>query len=151
MPIAAPVSVIDLPPENWADALRRHALKAARPVDEAALLDWFRAHSEFYRQRIGRAQQLADVPPLEKTELADVPVLPGEDLRATRSSGTSGFSMRCRRSCTRSCLSMAHGARHRTQRRSASSMGGASTVPGSSVLRLTPGPRGACCTRCGRR
>lgn len=88
-----PPAAIDTPPEYWADALHAGALTLPPRVDEARLLDWFRAHSDFYRRRIGSARRLADVPPLEKAELGGVPVAPGEDLRETRSSGTSGFQV----------------------------------------------------------
>ncbi|RMF97424.1 MAG: hypothetical protein D6727_05595, partial [Gammaproteobacteria bacterium] len=92
MPVL-PAAAIDAPQLRWAEALHAAALAPPPPVDEALLLDWFRAHSTFYRRRIGRARRLADVPPLEKAELANVPVAPGEDLRATRTSGTSGFQV----------------------------------------------------------
>ena len=84
------------PAGEWANALRRRALAGPPEHDLPKILDWFRAHSDYYRERIGDATSWADVPPLEKADVADVPVVSPSPVKGTRTSGTSGFQVTIR-------------------------------------------------------
>ncbi len=75
---------------EWADALRSQALSGAPGVDLAQCLEAFRAHDEFYARRLVGISNWQDIPPLQKSELATVPVSASEALHETRSSGTTG-------------------------------------------------------------
>ena len=66
-------STIDAPESTWADRLRARALDRPRQHDKASLLAEFRAHSEFYRQRIGNIRTWEDIAPLEKPDIRHVP------------------------------------------------------------------------------
>ena len=86
-------SVIHSPWTDWADELRQRALQPPEAPDDGALLDAFRAHSEYYRQRIAAAATISAVAPLEKAAVADVPLPADTDVTAARTSGTSGFQV----------------------------------------------------------
>ncbi|MCP4090979.1 MAG: hypothetical protein GY746_14490 [Gammaproteobacteria bacterium] len=53
-------------------------------------LETFRNHDEFYAERLAGLSDWRDIPPLEKSELASVPIIATEILYETRSSGTTG-------------------------------------------------------------
>ncbi|MFW2404177.1 MAG: hypothetical protein ACN4GT_05365 [Gammaproteobacteria bacterium] len=84
------------PDGTWVRELRRRALTAPPVHDLARLLDWFRSHSDYYRERIGDAAAWTDVPPLEKPDVADIPVISPSPVKGTRTSGTSGFQVTIR-------------------------------------------------------
>jgi len=75
---------------EWADALRSRALIDQVEIDLSECLEAFRHHDEFYADRLKGVSDWRDIPPLEKTELAAVPVNTSEALHETRSSGTTG-------------------------------------------------------------
>lgn len=85
------------PPAEWADRLRARALDEPPAHDLGALLELFARHSDYYRQRIGDrigdAAHWSAVPPLEKADVAQVPVVSPTDVRAARTSGTTGFQV----------------------------------------------------------
>ena len=85
-----PDSARYLPQSEWADALRSRALSAQAEIDLRACLETFRRHDEFYADRLAGLCDWRDIPPLEKSELALVPVIASENLHETRSSGTTG-------------------------------------------------------------
>lgn len=87
-----PTSAIHAAPADWAPTLKERARAGPTEPDRAALLEAFRAHSEFYARRIGGADW-SGVPPLEKAEVANVPVDPAIDVQATRTSGTTGYQV----------------------------------------------------------
>jgi len=60
------------------------------PADRQALLDWFRAHSRWYADRLAGVRDWCGVPVLEKADVAQVPVLGDGTARETRTSGTTG-------------------------------------------------------------
>ncbi|SVC46496.1 uncharacterized protein METZ01_LOCUS299350, partial [marine metagenome] len=53
-------------------------------------LEVFRHRDEFYADRLAGVSSWHDIPPLEKSELAAVPVNASETVHETRSSGTTG-------------------------------------------------------------
>jgi len=75
---------------EWADALRSRALSDQIEIDLNECLEVFRQHDEFYADRLKGISDWRDIPPLEKSELAAVPVNATEALHETRSSGTTG-------------------------------------------------------------
>ena len=75
---------------EWADALRSRALIDQVEIDLSECLEVFRHHDEFYAHRLKGVYDWWDIPPLEKSELAAVPVNASEALYETRSSGTTG-------------------------------------------------------------
>ena len=85
-----PDSARYLHPSEWADALRSRAMSAQSEIDLRAALETFQRHDEFYAGRLAGLSDWRDIPPLEKSELALVPVISSEDLHETRSSGTTG-------------------------------------------------------------
>ncbi len=88
-------SIIHCVRDRWPAQLRAQALNPPA-VDRQAVLEYFRRHSAYYRDRIGSARHWEDIPPLEKADLADVPVAAGPDLKDARSSGTSGVQITIR-------------------------------------------------------
>lgn len=84
------------PAGEWADELRRRALDGPPEHDLSQILGWFRDHSDYYRDRIGDATSWSDVPPLEKVDIANVPVVSSSPVKPTRTSGTSGFQVTIR-------------------------------------------------------
>jgi phenylacetate-coenzyme A ligase PaaK-like adenylate-forming protein len=91
-----PSSVIHAAPAEWAERLRLRALRGPPDQDLTAIIDTFRNHSEFYRARLAGLTDWATVPPLEKADVADIPVLATPDLKDARTSGTSGFQVTIR-------------------------------------------------------
>ena len=89
-------SVIRTPESHWADQLRAHALELPARPNDADLLACFREHSDWYRERIGTAKSVAHVRPLEKTDIAAIPIADRGDLKDARTSGTSGFQVTIR-------------------------------------------------------
>ncbi|MDJ0926658.1 MAG: hypothetical protein QNJ73_03320 [Gammaproteobacteria bacterium] len=89
-------SIIHAAETHWAERLRSRALEPPDRPDDASLLAAFREHADWYRDRIGAAQSLADVPPLAKADIAQIPVLAKDDLKDVRTSGTSGFQVTVR-------------------------------------------------------
>ncbi|MGI9342110.1 MAG: hypothetical protein ACR2QV_04630 [Gammaproteobacteria bacterium] len=85
------------PPAEWADRLRARALHEPVAHDRGALLELFARHSDYYARRIGnRTGAAADwsrTPPLEKGDVADVPVVSPTPVTAARTSGTTGFQV----------------------------------------------------------
>ncbi|MBT8442238.1 MAG: hypothetical protein KJO76_07625 [Gammaproteobacteria bacterium] len=86
-------SVTFAPASEWASELRRRALAEPPQHDRPKILDWFRGHSNYYRDRIGDSRSWSDVPPLEKADIADIPVTSPSPVESTRTSGTSGFQV----------------------------------------------------------
>jgi phenylacetate-coenzyme A ligase PaaK-like adenylate-forming protein len=86
-------SVIHAVESNWANLLRQRALDVPNSHDLDGLLDRYRRHSQFYRDRIGTADSWTQVSPLEKQELHNVPMDAATPTRETRTSGTSGFQV----------------------------------------------------------
>ena len=86
-------SVIHAPESEWANLLRQRALDAPIDHDLTQVLDRYRRHAKFYRDRIGAAVHWAQVPPLEKHELRNVPLDTSRPTREARTSGTSGFQV----------------------------------------------------------
>jgi phenylacetate-coenzyme A ligase PaaK-like adenylate-forming protein len=86
-------SVIHTQESNWANLLRQRALDIPNTLDLEILLDRFRSHSEFYRDRIGVAESWTQVPALEKHELHRIPLDASKPTREARTSGTSGFQV----------------------------------------------------------
>jgi len=85
-------SAIHSAPADWGPILKERALAGPVEPDRKALLDAFRAHSDFYAQRIGAAAW-SGVPPLEKAEVGDIPVDLAIDVQASRTSGTTGYQV----------------------------------------------------------
>ncbi|MGI9307782.1 MAG: hypothetical protein ACR2P6_00890 [Gammaproteobacteria bacterium] len=86
-----PSSAIHVPRTDWADTLRARALQVpSTAMDERACLDAFRRHDAFYAGRLADVSGWHGIPPLQKIELAAVPVTTTDELHETRSSGTSG-------------------------------------------------------------
>ena len=83
-------SIIQSPRESWASRLHAAAEKGALPIDRQALLDQFRAHSSFYRERLAGVTDWAGVPALERDQVGRVPVLDDGTLKEARTSGTTG-------------------------------------------------------------
>ena len=83
-------SRIRLPEAQWAGALRDAALADAEPVDRSELLAAYREHSAFYRQRLDGISEWADVPLLDKADVARVPVIDDGTVKEARTSGTTG-------------------------------------------------------------
>jgi len=86
-------SGIHVPESEWANLLRQRALDAPISHDLSSLLDQYRRHGDFYRDRIGAADSWAEVPPLEKPELNNIPLDATTPTREARTSGTSGFQV----------------------------------------------------------
>ena len=91
-----PVSAIHRAPEEWAEHLRRRALLEPAAPDPVSLIAAFREHSAFYRERLAGITDWSEIVPLEKSELAQVPVAEAEDLREDRTSGTTGLQVTIR-------------------------------------------------------
>ncbi|MDP6675047.1 MAG: hypothetical protein QGH93_09420 [Gammaproteobacteria bacterium] len=94
MPASNPI--IHAPEAMWGSLLRERALSAAIEYDHSAILGWFRDHSSFYSDRIGSRQVWEQVRPLEKSDVAEVPVSVDDSIREARTSGTSGFQVSIR-------------------------------------------------------
>lgn len=75
---------------EWADTLHLRALSDQVEIDLNKCLQIFREHDEFYADRLKGISNWRDIPPLEKSELAALPVNASEALHETRSSGTTG-------------------------------------------------------------
>ena len=75
---------------EWADALHSRALFDRIEIDLSECLEVFRHRDEFYADRLAGVSSWHDIPPLEKSELAAVPVNASETVHETRSSGTTG-------------------------------------------------------------
>lgn len=86
-------SVIHAPESEWASLLRERALEAPIDHDPQLLLDRFRLHSDFYRDRIGPQDAWMQVSPLEKAELRNIPLDSATPTKESRTSGTSGFQV----------------------------------------------------------
>jgi phenylacetate-coenzyme A ligase PaaK-like adenylate-forming protein len=86
-------SAIHAPEPEWAELLLRRALGAPVSHDLEGLLKRYRGHGRFYKDRIGAANAWARVPPLEKADLAEIPVDRSTPTREARTSGTSGFQV----------------------------------------------------------
>jgi phenylacetate-coenzyme A ligase PaaK-like adenylate-forming protein len=86
-------SVIHAPESGWADRLRDRALSAPPCHDRSALLNRFRHHDDFYRDRIGDVDTWEQIPPLEKPELREITVDSATPTQEARTSGTSGFQV----------------------------------------------------------
>jgi len=86
-------SIIHVPESDWASLLRERALAAPMEHDRAAILAWFRGQRPFYSSRIAERSVWDDIQPLEKNDVAEIPVAPDDSLRESRTSGTSGFQV----------------------------------------------------------
>jgi phenylacetate-coenzyme A ligase PaaK-like adenylate-forming protein len=75
---------------EWADALHSRALSDRIEIDLSECLEVFRHRDEFYADRLAGVSDWRDIPPLQKSELAAVPVNASETVHETRSSGTTG-------------------------------------------------------------
>jgi len=84
------LSVRYLPSTEWAEALRSSALSGLIEPKLSACLEAYRHHSNFYAARLRGIESWHDIPPLEKTELINVPATTDEPMHETRSSGTTG-------------------------------------------------------------
>lgn len=91
--VAATRSTAFHSPAEWAERLRARALRDPPGHELGALLGLFARHSDYYRDRIGDASEWAAVPPLEKADVADVPVISPTAVRPARTSGTTGFQV----------------------------------------------------------
>lgn len=89
-------SAIHGAPEGWGERLRHRALHAPPDHDLEAVLAAFRLHSDYYRGRLADVTDWAAAPPLEKADVADIPVAAAADLKDVRTSGTSGFQVTIR-------------------------------------------------------
>ena len=89
-------SIAFSPASEWADRLRRRALREPPRHDLPAVLAAFGGHSEYYRRRIGDTSSWFQVPPLGKADVAAIPVCSSTPVRAARTSGTSGFQVTIR-------------------------------------------------------
>ena len=85
-----------LPRSEWATELRSRALTEFSLPDMEACLEAFRNHSDFYAQRLADVPSWQDIPPLSKSELAELPVFSDEPIHEVRTSGTSGFQVAVR-------------------------------------------------------
>ena len=75
---------------EWTAALHSRALSDRIEIDLSECLEAFRHHDNFYAGRLAGVSDWHDIPPLEKSELAAVPVNTSEAVYETRSSGTTG-------------------------------------------------------------
>lgn len=89
-------SAIYSSPKLWAKCLRDRALRGPLKHDRQELLDAFREHSAFYRERLEGVVEWDGVPPLEKRDVGQIPVAPTDDLREARTSGTTGYQVTIR-------------------------------------------------------
>ena len=89
-------STIIAPESNWGSLLRDSALAAPSAPDRPAILDWFRSQNPYYSGRIGASAVWEEVRPLEKRDVANIPIASDESLRDARTSGTSGFQVTIR-------------------------------------------------------
>jgi len=89
-------SVIHASEASWGKHLRERALAPLPEHDRSAILGWFRGRSSFYADRIDEQQGWEAVRPLEKKDVADIPVAADDSLRESRTSGTSGFQVTIR-------------------------------------------------------
>jgi len=89
-------SVIHAPESAWGSQLRERALAPLPEHDRSAILGWFRDRSSFYADRIDSQQEWDQVRPLEKQDVANVPVAADDSIRQARTSGTSGFQVTIR-------------------------------------------------------
>ncbi len=86
-------SIRYLPRPEWPDALYSRALSASSHSGETYLhecLEGFRRYDPFHANRLEGIEHWQDIPPLQKNELAAVPVNTSQPLHETRSSGTTG-------------------------------------------------------------
>jgi len=96
-------SVVHAPEAAWGSLLRQRAL--APPVhDRSAILSWFCGHSSFYSGRIDARQAWEQVQPLDKRDVADIPVSSDDSIREARTSGTSGFQVSIRNNLRERCF-----------------------------------------------
>ena len=86
-------SVIHQPESSWAAQLRQRALEGPQTHNLGRLLDGFREHSGFYRDRIGRSGNWQQVPLLKKSDVSLVPVVQEQTTREVRTSGTTGTQL----------------------------------------------------------
>jgi len=86
-------SAIHTPESQWANLLRQRALDAPVSHDLDRLLDQYRRHGRFYADRIGAADAWTKIRPLEKPDLALIPLDPATPTREARTSGTSGLQV----------------------------------------------------------
>jgi len=89
-------SVIHAPESAWGSLLRERALTVPVEQDRSTILSWFRGHSQFYSGRIDTNLSWEQVRPLEKQDVADIPVSADDSIREARTSGTSGFQVSIR-------------------------------------------------------
>ena len=78
---------------EWANLLRQRAIDAPVSHDLSNLLERYRRHGDFYRDRIAAADSWKQVPPLEKHELHNIPLDSATPTKEARTSGTSGFQV----------------------------------------------------------
>jgi phenylacetate-coenzyme A ligase PaaK-like adenylate-forming protein len=86
-------SGIHAPETEWANLLRQRAINAPVSHDLGKLLERYRRHDDFYRDRLAAADSWERVPPLEKHELHNIPVDSATPTKEARTSGTSGFQV----------------------------------------------------------
>jgi len=97
--VATPLSAVArLPWEQWAGALYDRAHATPHEADRDTVLDWFRAHSDFYANRLAGVRAWHEVPVLEKSDVSSVPVKGDGSERDTRTSGTTGLQVTIRNS-----------------------------------------------------
>lgn len=89
-------AAIHRPQSQWADALRELALSDPAPVDAGTLIENYRARYPWYAQRLHQVTRWEEIVPLEKSEIAAIPVSAATALGEQRSSGTSGFQVTIR-------------------------------------------------------
>lgn len=81
---------------EWAGRLLARAVQEPPEHDLDALLRLFADHSEYYRDRIRDAGSWSRLAPLDKADIADIPVRSATPVGANRTSGTSGFQVTIR-------------------------------------------------------
>ena len=75
---------------EWTTALHSRALSDWIEIDLSECLEAFRHHDNFYAGRLAGVSDWHKIPPLEKSELAAMPVNTSKTVYETRSSGTTG-------------------------------------------------------------
>ncbi|MGI9309594.1 MAG: hypothetical protein ACR2P6_10040 [Gammaproteobacteria bacterium] len=85
-------------PNEWAVALRARASQKSVVLDLQKILEAYRGSSSFYAARLAGISCWPEIPPLQKAELAAVPLSTDERIYAARTSGTSGVQVTVRNS-----------------------------------------------------